>query len=99
MSLIQFSNARFYERTFNLGDDLVFIRGNKVHLNCRFVKVTRKGFNILDLDTNRCLLQKHLYGKGMGNKEYAKNGPIKVKVMLSEWVTVQVKPSTRDNVG
>lgn len=34
----------------------------------RLVKVTRKGFNLLDESTSRCLLTTHLYASGFGGK-------------------------------
>jgi len=32
--------------------------GNKL---CKFIKVTRKGFNFLNLQTNRCIFYHHVY--------------------------------------
>lgn len=28
---------------------------------CKFIKVTAKGYNLLDLDSNICFLRKHVY--------------------------------------
>ena len=96
-NLIQFNNyAKFYRKRLCLGDDMEVTRGAKVYPNCRLIKVTRKGFNILDLDTDRVLLEKHLYGQGMGNEEYPKQGAIYVSVLLSQWVTVKIKPKQED---
>lgn len=33
---------------------------NKVIL-CRLIQPTKKGFNLLNLDTNKCILPRHLY--------------------------------------
>ena len=100
MNLIQFGgHALFYRKELHLGDNLEVTIGNKKYLNCRFIKVTRKGFNILNMDTDRVLLKNHLYGKGMGKKEYPKSGPISVKVLLSQWVRVDVKSLLGNNVG
>lgn len=35
---------------------------------CRFIRVTTKGFNLLDEATNRCVLYPHLYAVGFGGK-------------------------------
>jgi len=40
---------------------------------CKFIKVTRKGFNFLDVNTNQCVLKHHLYARGMAGKEFPKN--------------------------
>ena len=31
----------------------------KIH--CKFIKVTRCGYNFLNLETNKCILNRHLY--------------------------------------
>jgi len=31
---------------------------------CRLIKTTAKGFNFLNLETNKCVLKQHLYAKG-----------------------------------
>ena len=89
MSVIQFrSGLALTSETLTIGDRLeVWGKGNYI-----FVKVTRKGFNILNLDTNRMLFKKHhLYGKGMAGKEYPKKGPITVKVLVPARVRVEKK--------
>lgn len=65
----------------------------KVKPNCRFIRVTEKGFNIIDLDTNRAILRKHLYGMGMAGKEYNKTGPITVKCWIPCHLMFKVKKS------
>jgi hypothetical protein len=32
----------------------------------KFIKVTRKGFNLLDIERNRCILFSHLYSRSFG---------------------------------
>lgn len=59
--------------------------------NCRFIKVTPKGFNILDLDTNRCILRKHIYARGIGKRELPKNGPITGKFWIPYYISIHVK--------
>ncbi len=42
---------------------------NKHHV-CRLVKVTPKGYNLLDIDTNKCVIYPHLYPyKKVSNEE------------------------------
>ena len=78
MSLIRFKQLLLETMTLTIGDKLTsWSRDNLI-----FVKVTRKGFNILDLNTNRMILKHHLYGVGMGGKEYPKKGAITVKVRI-----------------
>jgi hypothetical protein len=35
----------------------------------RFIKVTPKGFNLLDLESNRCFFKQHLYSREWNHKE------------------------------
>jgi|LakMenEpi03Aug12_release.lakeMendotaPanAssembly.Ray.scaffolds.fasta_scaffold2079019_2 hypothetical protein len=38
---------------------------------CKFIKVTSKGYNFLDIETNKCILKHHLYASKYENN---KNG-------------------------
>jgi len=40
---------------------------------CRFIQVTRKGFNFLDLETSKCMTYHHFYPKNFGGKELPKD--------------------------
>jgi len=56
-------------------------------LICRFVKVTPKGFNLLNLETSKCILRSHLYcqkwvGKDVPPKE------TKFRMWVPEWIEV-----------
>lgn len=84
--------SRLQKVSLSIGDDLTVYFGNKCYPNCRFVKVTRKGFNILNLDTNRCILKKPVYAKGMANKEFASSGPISGSFWVSAWLEIHIKP-------
>jgi len=33
-------------------------------VECKLIQPTKKGFNFLDLETNKCILNNHLYSKG-----------------------------------
>jgi|LakMenEpi03Aug12_release.lakeMendotaPanAssembly.Ray.scaffolds.fasta_scaffold314370_2 hypothetical protein len=57
-------------------------------IKTRMIKVTRKGFNLLNLLTNRCLLHRHLYMTGMGDKEFTKKGEISGKFLVHKFITV-----------
>ena len=47
-------------RKLELGKDYnVWFYFNK-KMNCRFIKVTAKGYNFLNLETNKCILKHHL---------------------------------------
>lgn len=88
-------DPRWYKSIeLTLGDEVsvsrVFFRGRSRE-NCRFVKVTRKGFNILDLDTNRMIFKKHLYSRKMVGKEYPRTGTFKVKVQVPTYIDIELK--------
>lgn len=85
--------------TLSIGDDLTVYIYNKCIPNCRFIKVTRKGFNIVDLDTNRCLLKKHVYASGMANKEYPSKGPIRGNFMVPTFMSIIVRAKPVENAG
>ena len=44
-----------------LGKDYLVYWSYMKKMNCRFIQPTRCGFNLLDLETNKCILPKHLY--------------------------------------
>lgn len=89
---IRFSNGTMLHSVkLTIGDDLAVYCYGRCKPNCRFVKVTRKGFNIVDLDTNRCLLKKHVYAKGMGQKEFPSRGPITGTFLVPSYFAIVVK--------
>jgi len=89
---IQFPKGPMYiETELTIGDELVVYAYGREQPNCKFIKVTRKGFNIINLDTNRCLLRQHVYAKGMAHKEFKTKGPITGIFRISEHFKVLVK--------
>lgn len=54
----------FYFRKFKLGQ-LYASRGEIV----KFIQVTRKGFNLLNVQTNKCILKHHLYSPTWSGQE------------------------------
>lgn len=48
-------------RKLELGKDYLVYYTYKKKMNCRFIQPTKCGFNFLDLETNKCILPKHLY--------------------------------------
>ena len=52
-------------------------------------KLMQKYFNILNVDTNRCILKKHLYARGMGGKEFPKSGKISGMFLINEYVRIE----------
>ena len=87
-----------YLMELSLGDEVQIVydgwwkgyRGKTLH-NCVFVKVTPKGFNILDLDTNRTILKRHIYAVGMTGKAYPTKGPIRKKFVIPFYIKINVK--------
>lgn len=54
-------NKRVF-RNYTLGEVYLtsWYGGNK-RMICKFIKVTEKGYNFLDVRTNTCILKQHLY--------------------------------------
>jgi hypothetical protein len=53
-------NKKFKFIEFKLGEDYnIWYYGKKY--TCRFIKTTPKGYNLLDLNTSKCILTRHLY--------------------------------------
>ena len=44
-----------------LGTDYTVWFSYKHKKSCRFIKVTKCGYNLLNMDTNKCILKQHLY--------------------------------------
>lgn len=100
INYIRFSNQRlFQEIKLTLGQELKVLIGQKEISNCLFIKVTNKGFNILNLDTNRCILRKHAYARGMGGKEFPKNGAITGYFIIPAWMSIIIKKQSMEGAG
>ena len=56
-----------YTRSFKLGS--LYEEKNYPYRLVRFIKVTRKGYNLLDIKTNKCILSHHLYSKEFAHKD------------------------------
>ena len=57
-----------YWKTLELGAEYMVAFDDHKARNwrfCRFIKVTPKGFNLLDLQTSKCIHKQHFYVKGM----------------------------------
>ena len=59
---------QIYKRSFRLGQNYWVYFGRGKPMLCRFIKVTTKGFNLLNLETNACVLRSHLYCLNFSNK-------------------------------
>lgn len=59
------SGLWFRDQQFRLGN-LYLTNRNEV---VKFIQVTRKGFNLLNVHTHRCILRHHLYARKWSNKE------------------------------
>ncbi len=97
MSIINFRNRYAgYYITFTLGEDIQVFRSYGWQ-DCRIIKPTRKGFNILNLQTSRCLLKKHLYARGMSYKEYPEKGSITAEFLVPSFI--RIKRIEKQKVG
>lgn len=69
--------------TFTLGEDYIITLDwfNPIPILCRFIKTTRKGFNLLDLGTSKCILKTHMYSREWSGKDIPrKETTFKVKI-------------------
>ena len=84
-----FSPVGVYSKEMKLGSDYMVRLDGKWYL-CRFVKVTRKGFNLLDLKTNKCIIKpRHLYApKWTGKKKEIPKDKVWFTMNVPEWVMV-----------
>ena len=82
-----------------LGEEMEVNTMWKKHPNCILIKVTRKGFNILNMDTNRVILKHHIYVPKMKGKEYSPTGLIKAVFMIPSYVSIKRKPVINQNVS
>lgn len=88
------NGAEFKRVELTTGDRLEVMKwGTQCKPNCRFVKVTRKGFNIIDLDSNRAILKQHIYGLNMKDKEYPSSGTITINCFVPSWLIFRVTKS------
>ena len=65
--------------------------------HCKFIKVTRKGFNLLDVDTSKTILNKACYAKGFGGIEIPWKQQ-KFTVWFPEWIEIGMEIAM-DNAG
>ena len=85
--------------TLSIGDEMEVYLWGKAYPNCVFIKVTRKGFNILNVDTDRCLIRRHVYARKMKDKEYPSKGPIRASFQIPSYVGIKVKDKVQNNVS
>ena len=95
MNIIQFrSGYQCYRFRFRLGQDYRipgrWRNGQRTWRIVRFVQTTRKGFNLLDLETSRCLLSRtKLYDRRWSGKAIP-NDQTTFEVMVPAYVPVPV---------
>jgi hypothetical protein len=86
-------NYKFYYYTFLIGADYKIINiwtksdGYTVTQVrwVRFIKITPKGFNLLDLETNKCILRHHLYDRRYVGVKVPRRATI-FKVRVPSWL-------------
>jgi hypothetical protein len=66
------NNIKLIKIKLSIGDEF----SHRFHPNCRFIKVTKKGFNVVDLDTHRCLLPRNIFMLKMAGKSFPRKGDI-----------------------
>jgi hypothetical protein len=77
--------APLYFRSFKLGSlyESYLYPGRIL----KFIKVTRKGYNLLDIETNKCILNQHLYSRDFSNKEIPETLTTIKNVAVRNWLT------------
>jgi len=88
-----------HKKKLSLGEELEVDTLWRSYPNCVFIKVTRKGFNILNIDSNRVILNKHLYGCNMKNKEYPSRGEIRITCRVPSFLKIKRKNFTDQKIS
>jgi len=79
-----------YFRNFKLGQEYVLITDGRYNgVKVKFIQVTTKGFNLLNLETSKCLLQRHLYSKEWINKDMPKEFTEIKNVRISNFIKLK----------
>lgn len=67
MTKEQYLNLPRRPKKLFLGEEFIVSIGAVKPRHCRFIKVTEKGYNFLNLKTNVCILKNHLYQSKAAN--------------------------------
>ena len=78
-----------YSRTFKLGSLYEITSPYGPRRIVKFIKVTRKGYNLLDMDTHKCILRGHLYSPLFSHKEIPDDVVVVRGVLVREWLTLK----------
>jgi len=76
-----------YFRTFKLGS--IYETDTYPRRIVKFIKVTRKGYNLLDIETNKCILKHHLYSKEFFHKEIPEDVVVVKSVAVRNWLVLK----------
>ena len=83
----------FVTEKYTLGE--LYIRRDKI---LKFIKVTKKGFNFLDIKASKCVLGRHLYARKFSGKEI----PIDkrtFKVNTPKWFAISLRKYPSEKVS
>jgi hypothetical protein len=59
-------------RKLKLGQDYIISWPSGKNMNCKLIQPTNKGYNFLNIDTHKCIMNNHMYpDKNYLNKKYA----------------------------
>ena len=64
-----------------LGDEYTVYWSYKDKMHCKFIQVTEKCFNFLNLKTNKCILRHHLYRSKLDQKLFSINYLLKIELI------------------
>jgi len=93
----KFCPYAMYTKHLKLGSDYMVRMSGKWYL-CRFIKVTPKGFNLLDLKTNKCIKKGHLYTKKWKGKVIPKD-EVWFDVNVPEWIMIGAHVNKEEDAG
>ena len=75
-----------YIRSFKLGS---LYEINYPYRLVKFIKVTRKGYNLLDIMTNKCILNHHIYSKEFAHKDIPDDAVHIKSVWVLNWLVLK----------
>ncbi len=71
-----------YFRSFKLGS-LYNTPFNRI---VKFIKVTPKGYNLLDIKTNKCIMRHHLYSRDFSHKQIPEDKKVLNNIAVPNWL-------------
>jgi hypothetical protein len=95
---LKFCPYAMYNKRMRLGSDYMVRVQGQWHI-CRFIKTTRKGFNLLSLNTNKCIkIPGHFYSKKWRGKDIPED-QVWFTVTVPEWIMIGAHVKKEEDAG